>query len=126
MRTSLVVVDDDPGFRARARMLLEAGGFDVVGEAGDAAQAHELVRTLHPQAVLVDVGLPDVDGLTLATQLHGAQLHGAVGPHRVVVMSGRDASDYGPRVDDCGAVGFLAKIDLTAESLRELLDGSHA
>jgi DNA-binding NarL/FixJ family response regulator len=121
MRTSLVVVDDDPGFRNRARLLLEADGFDVVGEAGNAAQAHDLVRRLHPQAVLVDVGLPGVDGLTLAARLREAD-----GSSRVVVMSGRDASVYGPRIDGCGAIGFLAKIDLTAESLRALLEGAHA
>jgi DNA-binding NarL/FixJ family response regulator len=121
MRTSLVVVDDDPGFRGRARMLLEAGGFDVIGEAGDGAEARILIQRLQPKAVLVDVGLPDVDGLVLAAQLREVD-----GAPIVVVMSGREARDYGPRIDRCGAVGFIAKIDLTPEALRAMLEGANA
>jgi DNA-binding NarL/FixJ family response regulator len=116
MTISLVVVDDDPGFRRRARMLLAAGGFEVVGEAGDGAEAHEVVARLRPRAVLVDVGLPDTDGLTLTAQLCAS----AAAP-AVVVMSGRDASDYGPRVQRSGALGFIAKVDLSAESLHAAL-----
>jgi DNA-binding NarL/FixJ family response regulator len=116
MTISLVVVDDDPGFRSRARMLLVAGGFDVVGEAADGAEAHALVARLRPRAVLVDVGLPDTDGLTLTTQLRTS-----VAAPAVVVMSGRDAGDFGPRVARCGALGFIAKMDLTAEALHAML-----
>jgi DNA-binding NarL/FixJ family response regulator len=111
------VVDDDPGFRGQVRTLLAAGGFEVVGEAGDAAEARALVARLRPQAVLVDVGLPDTDGLTLT-----AHLRASVPAPEVVVMSGRDAVDYGPRVERSGALGFITKIDLSAETLHELLD----
>jgi DNA-binding NarL/FixJ family response regulator len=117
MTISLVVVDDDPGFRRRARMLLAAGGFDVVGEAGDGAEARAIVARLRPRAVLVDVGLPDTDGLTLT-----AQLRASVAAPVVVVMSGREAVDYGPRVGSSGAAGFIAKVDLTAEALHVMLD----
>jgi FixJ family two-component response regulator len=64
----------------------------------------------------VDVGLPDTDGLTLT-----AQLRAFVAAPAIVVMSGRDAVDYGPRVGRSGAVGFIAKVDLTAETLHALL-----
>jgi DNA-binding NarL/FixJ family response regulator len=117
MTISLVVVDDDPGFRSLARALLAAGGFEVVGEAGDAAEAVALVARLRPQAVLVDVGLPDTDGLTLSAHLRASD----PSPD-VVVMSGREAVDYGPRVERSGALGFITKLDLTAETLHELLD----
>jgi DNA-binding NarL/FixJ family response regulator len=117
MTISLVVVDDDPGFRSLARTLLAAGGFEVVGEAGDAAEAVALVARLRPQAVLVDVGLPDTDGLTLTAHLRTSD----PSPD-VVVMSGREAVDYGPRVERSGALGFITKLDLTAETLHELLD----
>lgn len=58
MRTTVVVVDDGGGFRGRARVLLDANGVDVVGEAADGRQAREILRRLHPQVVLMDVGLP--------------------------------------------------------------------
>jgi DNA-binding NarL/FixJ family response regulator len=116
MTISLVVVDDDPGFRGRARMLLAAGGFDVLGEAGDGAEARAVVARLRPRAVLVDVGLPDVDGLTLTAQLRASDAAPAV-----VVMSGRDAVEYGSRVERSGALGFIAKVDLSAETLHALL-----
>lgn len=114
--TTLVIVDDDAGFRRRARTMLEAGGFDVVGEAGGAAEADRLVSLLQPQAVVVDVQLPDGDGFDVAERLVARARH-----PQVVLMSGRARADYGARVDTCGARGFIDKLDLTAAAVRSLL-----
>jgi len=65
MRTTLLLVDDHAGFRARARALLEAEGFDVVGEAVDGRSGVETAARLHPDVALVDIGLPDIDGFTV-------------------------------------------------------------
>jgi DNA-binding NarL/FixJ family response regulator len=54
---TVLIVDDHPGFRSFARALLEAEGFDVVGEAADGASALALARTLAPGLVLLDVAL---------------------------------------------------------------------
>jgi two-component system nitrate/nitrite response regulator NarL len=62
-------VDDDPVFRALAVRLLIAGGLTVVGEANSVADALSAAARLEPRAVLVDVGLPDGDGFSLARQL---------------------------------------------------------
>lgn len=112
----MLIVDDHPGFRAQARALLEAEGFDVVGEAEDGASALSAAETLAADVVLVDVQLPDMDGFELASQLRSSADSPAV-----VLISSRDAGDFGPLVHDCGARGFIAKSELSGPSLRALL-----
>src|SRR5438105_2788065 len=80
---TVLIVDDHPSFRATARALLQAEGFDVVGEAEDGASALALVAELRPDVVLLDVQLPDLDGFEVAQRL------GADGP-AVVLVSSRD------------------------------------
>src|SRR5512133_1402053 len=72
MRPTVLIVDDHAAFRASARALLQVEGFDVVGEAADGAAAVEAVAVLRPQIVLLDIQLPDLDGLAVAEQLAGA------------------------------------------------------
>lgn len=69
MATRVLIVDDDPRFRALARALLEARGYAVVAEAASGAEAQAAIETASPGAALVDVQLPDVDGLALARML---------------------------------------------------------
>jgi DNA-binding NarL/FixJ family response regulator len=113
---TVVIVDDYAPFRSMARQLLEAGGFAVVGEAADGNSALREVRRLHPQLVLLDVQLPDLDGLTLATLLTTDEPATAV-----VLTSSREADDYGQRVKTCGARGFINKTDLSGESVAAVL-----
>src|SRR5204863_9816776 len=67
--TSVLIVDDHPSFRASARALLEAEGFDVIGEAADGESALQACCDLHPDVVLLDVQLPDRTGFEVASQL---------------------------------------------------------
>ena len=69
MTRTVLIVDDHPSFRASARMLLEAEGFDVIGEAEDGISALRAVEELRPDVVLLDVQLPDIDGIEVATRL---------------------------------------------------------
>ena len=115
MRPTLLIVDDHPGFRSLARRLLTAGGFEVVGEAADGHAAITAVRTLQPDVVLVDIQLPDIDGFEVTARLRDGQ----AGPV-VVLISTRDRADYGPRVDRCGARGFIPKAELSAAAIRSL------
>ncbi len=114
--TTVLIVDDHPSFRASARAILEADGFEVIGEAEDGATALEKVRELTPDVLLIDVQLPDMDGFAVSAKL---QLNGP-GPV-VVVVSSRDAADYGTLVEECGARGFIAKDELSGAALGGLI-----
>ena len=116
MTRKLLIVDDHEEFRAFARTLLEADGFDVAGEAADGESALEAVALLHPDAVLLDVQLPGIDGIEVARRLAAT-----AGAPQVVLTSTRDASDYGQRLADAHARGFLPKQELSAEALEAVL-----
>jgi DNA-binding NarL/FixJ family response regulator len=116
MRPTLLIVDDHPGFRSLARRLLEAGGFEVVGEAADGHAAITGARMLQPDVTLLDIQLPDIDGFEVAARLRD----GGAGP-AVVLISTRDRTDYGPRVDRCGARGFIPKAELSGAAVHALL-----
>jgi DNA-binding NarL/FixJ family response regulator len=111
----ILIVDDHPGFRGSARRMLEAGGFDVVGEAGDGATAEKAVRDLAPDLILLDVQLPDANGIDLAGRLT------ANGGPAVILTSSRPSDQLGPDLISCGALGFIPKDELTATTIRELL-----
>jgi DNA-binding NarL/FixJ family response regulator len=112
----VLIVDDHQPFRAVARELLESAGYIVTGEAADAAEALAAVAAHAPDAVLLDVQLPDRDGFAVATELAAAD-----GP-AVVLISSRDADDYGQRVAACGARGFIPKSKLSAAAVAALLE----
>jgi DNA-binding NarL/FixJ family response regulator len=115
---SVLIVDDHPGFRAQARVLLVAAGYEVVGEATDGESAVRLTRDLSPDVVLLDVQLPDISGFEVIRLLGG-------GPGRplIVLISSRDASDYGSRIERSGALGFICKPELSAGALAAVLAG---
>ncbi len=108
MPPTVLIVDDHAGFRGFARRLLEAGGFTVVGEAGDGASALAAVEALRPELVLLDVVLPDTDGFAVAEQL----AENGDGPV-VVLTSSREAADFGGRLERSPARGFIHKDDLS-------------
>ena len=116
MTRTVLIVDDHPSFRATARALLQAEGFEVVGEAVDGAGALAKVRELQPEIVLLDVQLPDLDGFEIASRL----CRNGHAP-AVVLVSSRDAADYGELIPACGACGFIPKAELSGASIRALL-----
>ena len=116
MRPTVLIVDDHVAFRASARALLEAEGFDVVGEAADGAGAVEAVAVLRPEIVLLDIQLPDLDGMVVAEQLAGAEDSPVV-----VLISSRDAAAYGPRLHHTAARGFIPKSGLSGEALSAVI-----
>lgn len=115
-RATVLIVDDHSGFRTLARRLLEGGGFRVVGEAAGAVEARSVVPVLRPEVVLLDVNLPDGDGLLLAEELTDAAHAPAV-----VLISSHERSDFGDRLERTGARGFISKADLTPAAIADLV-----
>jgi len=111
VQPTVLIVDDHATFRRSARLLLEAEGYAVVGEAEDGRSALSEAESLEPDIVLLDVFLPDLDGFEVASQLTGRGL--AV----VVLTSSRDGRDFGALVAESGARGFIPKSDLCGASL---------
>ena len=89
MEWTVLIVDDHPGFRSAARALLEADGFEVVGEAADGESGLAAAARLRPGLVVLDVQLPDLDGFEVARRLAHAG-----DPPVVVLVSSRDRSAY--------------------------------
>jgi len=112
---AILIVDDHDGFRAFARVMLEADGFTVT-EAATGAEATEAARMARPGLVLLDIQLPDFDGFEVARRLAG-QAGGPV----IVLTSTREASDYGSRITSSPAAGFLPKDQLSGAALRRFL-----
>lgn len=115
MALSVLIVDDHPSFRASARAILESDGFDVIGEAGDGASALLLMRELRPDVVLLDVQLPDMNGFDVCVEC------GDLDETSVVLVSSRDAGDYGPLIASSGASGFIPKAELTGDAVAALI-----
>jgi DNA-binding NarL/FixJ family response regulator len=109
---TVLIVDDHAGFRAAARALLEAGGFDVLGEAADGAAALTAVAELRPEIVLLDVQLPDLDGFAVAEQLARDGV-----PSAIVLISSRDVSSFRRRLATNPAWSFIAKSELSGDAL---------
>ena len=117
MRPTVLIVDDHAEFRAAARALLEAEGFEVVGEAGDGLEAVTRAEQLRPDVVLLDIQLPDLSGFEVARRLARAAQ-----PPQVVLISSRDATTYGAQLSLHDARGFLAKGELSGAAVTALLD----
>jgi DNA-binding NarL/FixJ family response regulator len=111
--TKVMLVDDHPSFRASARWLLETEGYIVVAEASSGESALELIAEADPELVLLDIGLPGIDGFEVA-----ASIHELVSRARIVLTSSRDLRDLGAdRVKACGAAGFVHKAALSRAAL---------
>jgi DNA-binding NarL/FixJ family response regulator len=117
MRSSVLIVDDHAGFRARARTLLENAGYDVVGEAGDGESGLRATRELAPDVVLLDVQLPDIPGFEVARRIHEQPDAPAI-----ILISSREAADYGASIDRSTARGFISKTELSARAVAAILE----
>ena len=113
--STILIIDDDARFRSQAQDLLEADGFIVIGQAVDGASGIDAARSLHPDFVLLDIGLPDLDGFEVARNL------ALDDPAALVVLtSSRDARAYGRRLHAVDALGFIPKDQLSAAAIRAL------
>ena len=118
MISSVLIVDDDAQFRGLAVRTLSSWGFSVIAEAGTVQEAIERSVELRPDAVLVDVGLPDGDGVSLAKRLSALDWQ----PRIVLISSDAEAVDSA-EARRVGAAGFVPKEELAGATLRRLIGG---
>jgi DNA-binding NarL/FixJ family response regulator len=115
MPPTVLIVDDHAGFRLAARAILEADGYMVVAESATGCDALAAADRVRPALVLLDIGLPDIDGIKVAGLLTAAD------EDRVVILtSSRDAEDYQPLLGGCGARGFIPKAELSGLAIAAL------
>ena len=121
MSVRVLIVDDQALVRTGFRMILEAEeDIDVVGEAGDGVEAIAEARRLQPDVVLMDVRMPELDGIEATRRLLGNG--GTDGDTKVVMLTTFDMDEYVYDALRAGASGFLLK-DVPPE---ELVDGIRA
>jgi DNA-binding NarL/FixJ family response regulator len=107
----VLLADDHTLVRAGIRGLLEGlQGVEVVGEAGDGQEALHLAETLRPDVVLLDVGMPGLNGLEVAARLATADAS-----IRVLILSMHTSEEYVLRALRAGCVGYLLKASAVAE-----------
>ena len=116
MPWTVLIVDDHQGFRDGARALLEAEGFQVLGEAADGESAIEQARRLRPDVVLLDVQLPGRDGFAVADEVT-AEPSAPV----VVLVSSRGRHAYRAKLATTRARGFFTKEEFSGACLTSLL-----
>lgn len=114
----IVVVDDQGPFRQMVRQILERDpNFDVIGEAVNGSDAVQIVSQTRPDAVLMDVQMPVMNGFE-ATRLIVSQQPAP----KVVLTSMNDDKEYPKAAAEVGATGFLGKRHLSAQEVLLLLD----
>jgi CheY-like chemotaxis protein len=116
---TVLIVDDDAGFRRVATCLLRVRGFRVVADAADGAAAIAAVWLYRPDCVLLDVNLPDRDGLSVAQALTGRP-----GTPSIVLTSTDPAGCPDSMLADCGARAFVVKDGLAVADLRRLFSSA--
>ncbi len=119
----VVIADDQEMVRSGFRLILEANGIDVVGEAATGVEAVRLGRDLRPDVCLLDIRMPELDGLEATRQLAGPTIED---PVPVVVVTTFDLDDYVRTAIDNGASGFLlmdAGPALLVEAVRAAANG---
>ncbi len=102
--TSVVLADDQESVRSGLRLILELEGIDVIGEAADGREALELVRRLSPDVVVMDIRMPEMDGLEATRRIALASV-----ATRVVVLTTFDLDEYVYDALRVGASAFLLK-----------------
>jgi DNA-binding NarL/FixJ family response regulator len=111
--TTVLIADDQELVRSGFRLILELAGLEVVGEAGDGAEAVELARRLRPDVALMDIRMPGTDGIEATRRIVAEGL-----PTRVVILTTFDLDEHVYDALQAGASAFLLK-DVGRERLVE-------
>ena len=119
--TTVLMVDDHPTIRLAVRFLLERERFQVIGETGDGIEAVQLARSLRPDVVILDIGLPGLDGMEVIKRLQLLEP-----APKIMVLTGQPADLYVRRCLDAGIAAFVNKdedLDAVVFALKALVKG---
>ena len=116
MRVRVLIVDDDAAFRDMIGAELVDRGYDVVGEAGTVADARVALPQLVPDALLLDVHLPDGNGIAFAAELLSTDAH-----LRIVLTSTDGSAATARLIERSRVAGFIAKTELMVTDLEPYL-----
>jgi response regulator NasT len=104
MNKRIVIADDEPITRMDLREILEAAGYDVVGEASDGFDAVELCRKHSPDLVLMDIKMPLLDGLKAAKTIQDENLASGI-----VLLTAYSGKEFVEKATKVGAIGYIVK-----------------
>lgn len=120
-RKRIILIDDHALLRQGLERLINAGNeFVICEETGTAAQGLELVREMRPDGAVVDVSLPDMDGIDLTRQLIAE-----VPTLTVIILSGHEGPEYEARALAAGAMGYVGKNEAIDELIVALRNAFH-
>lgn len=114
---TVLIVDDHPVIRLAVRVLLEKHGLQVVAETDNGVDAIQLVREHEPDVVILDIGIPKLDGLTVISRIKSLELR-----TQVLVLTSQSAEAFCKRCIQVGARGFVNK----EEDLNNLINALNA
>lgn len=112
----VLIVDDQPPFRAVAGQLVTLIGWQLAAEAESGESAIEVARTIRPELILMDINLPGISGIEATRKITDE-----MPDVRVVLLSTYAEEDLPADARDCGALAYVHKEDLTPKVLRELV-----
>ncbi|MFR7936082.1 MAG: ANTAR domain-containing response regulator [Clostridium perfringens] len=104
MKRTIVIVDDEPITRMDTREILEANGYDVVGEVSDGFEAIEVCKKYNPSLVLMDIDMPLLDGIKASKVLTKEKLVGGI-----ILLTAFDDKKYIEMAKEVGAFGYMIK-----------------
>lgn len=116
-----MVVDDHPFIRSSVKMLLKQENFDVVAEADNGADAVQMAREHAPDLIVLDIGMPKLDGLEVISRISALGLSS-----KILVLTSQPAQFYSMRCMKAGAAGFISKtndINELIKAIKAVMDG---
>jgi|SRR5450830_118463 len=109
----ILIVDDHPFIRSAVRIIFEQENFEVVGESENGSDAIQLARELLPDIILLDIAMPNLDGLEVIERITEMRL-----PIKTLILSSQSARFYSPRCMKAGASGYICKTDNLSELVK--------
>jgi two-component system response regulator EvgA len=113
----VLIVDDHPVIRLAVRMLMERHGYEVVAETDNGVDALQLAREHMPDIVILDIGIPKLDGLEVIARLASTTM-----PVKVLILTSQAPGHFSMRCMQSGAAGYVCK----QQDLTELLSAIKA